>query len=252
MRLLCSHLAVLLGVSLGLGACDADSDLPSDGETDGSTTGPSTGETIGESTGETLGESTGASGGSSGEPDPTGEDPTEQDTHGFVEVRFQVAASETENPYTGTQQVQILMSYGECYQQFYAANPNWTADGVDGALVFGAQADGGEGWRDRLCTEDVSGRAECEVVEFEQSVDAASRLTVTYDIEGPLEGRALLFGPLPLSDLTACEGGFAPRVSIELGGTRGLDAEGNQVWSVSSANVVEVAPGDSITINASS
>ncbi len=179
------------------------------------------------------------------------EEPTEDDTHGYVEVLFARAASETESPYTGTSQVQVQMAYGDCYQQFYSANPNWAIDGEDGALIFGPEADGGEGWRDRLCSEDIGGRAECEVADIQQLLDAATRLTVTYNLIGPLESRTLLFGPLPLGDLAACDGGFAPRVSLEIGGTRGLDAEGTQVWSVISTSNMEVAPGDSMTVNGS-
>lgn len=178
------------------------------------------------------------------------EEPPADDTHGYVEVKFARASSETENPYNGTSQVQIQMAYGDCYQQFYAANPNWAIDGEDGALVFGTEEDGGEGWGERLCTEDVGGRAECEVTEIQQLLEGqAQRLSVTYTLTGPLESRVLLFGPLPLRDMTACDGGFAPRVAIENGGTRGLDANGNQVWQVLSTSTTEVAPGDALTIN---
>jgi len=179
------------------------------------------------------------------------EEPPEEDTHGFVEIQFQRAASETESPYVGTAQVQVQMSYGDCYQAFYAANPNYAIDGEDGALVFGSEEDGGEGWRDRLCTEDVPGRVDCDVVEFQQLLqDDSQRLAVTYNINAELESRRLLFGPLPLSSLTACDGGGSPRVSIQLGGTRGLDAEGNVVWQVVSTNVNQVAPGDQMSLQA--
>lgn len=178
------------------------------------------------------------------------EEPPENDTHGFVEVRFARASSETENPYEGTSQVQIQMTYGNCYQQFYATNPNWAIDGEDGALVFGSEEDGGEGWRDRLCGEDVGGRAECQVSDIQQLLEGdRQRLTVTYSLNGPLESRVLLFGPLPLADLTECDGGLAPRVAIVVGGTRGLDSDDGQVWQVLSTNTNEVAPGDSMTVN---
>lgn len=177
------------------------------------------------------------------------DEPPDADTHGFVEVQFMRASSESDSPYTGTALVQIQMTYGDCYQQFYTANPNWAIDGEDGALVFGTEEDGGEGWKDRLCTESVGGRAECEVVEFQQLLeDSAQRLGVTYRIEGPLESRRLLFGPLPLEALAECDGGFAPRVRLEIGGTRGLDTEENVIWTVSSSDVTEVAPGDRLTI----
>jgi len=179
------------------------------------------------------------------------EESPEEDTHGFVEVQFARAASESENPYMGTAQVQIQMAYGDCYTQFYDANPEWAIDGEEGSLVFGTEEDGGEGWRDRLCTESVSGRADCNIADIQQLLDDQSRLTITYNITGPLESRTLLFGPLPLKELAACDGGFAPRMSIEIGGTRGLDAAGSELWQILSTSDNEVAPGDSMTLSGS-
>jgi hypothetical protein len=46
----------------------------------------------------------------------------------------------------------VVVEYDTCFTEFYDANPNYKADGVDGAPIFGTLADGGEGWRDRLCT----------------------------------------------------------------------------------------------------
>lgn len=179
-------------------------------------------------------------------------DPPAEDTHGFVKIQFGRAQSEASSPYEGTTQVEIQMTYEACYQQFYGANANWGLEGEDGALVFGTIEDGGEGWKDRLCEEDVGGRADCEVVDFQQLLDDTSRLTVTYNITGPLEGRVLLFGPLPDAELAQCDGGFAPRVRLETGGTRGLNSDGAAVWSVSSVNPAVGAPGDggALTINA--
>ncbi len=172
-------------------------------------------------------------------------DPPEEDTHSYVKVLFARAQSEAESPYTGTTQVQIQMAYENCYQSFYQAFPNWAVDGEDGAEVFGTLEDGGEGWKDRLCQEDVASRAECEVTEFQQLLDVATRLTVTYNVSGPLENRVLLFGPLPTKELADCEGGLSPRVRLETGGTRGLDSSGSQVWRVSSVSASgEAVPGD--------
>ena len=158
-------------------------------------------------------------------------DPPVEDTHGFVKIQFARAQSESSSPYEGTSQVEIQMTYEDCYQQFYSANQNWGLESEDGALVFGTLEDGGEGWKDRLCEEEVGGRAECEVNSFQQLLDDTSRLTVGYNITGPLEGRVLLFGPLPNKELAECDGGFAPRVRLEVGGTRGLDANGDVVWT---------------------
>ncbi|MGH1347149.1 MAG: hypothetical protein ACRBN8_36645 [Nannocystales bacterium] len=180
-------------------------------------------------------------------------DPPVEDTHGFVKIQFSRSDSEAESPFTGTTQVEIQMSYESCYEDFYATNSNWGLEGEDGELVFGDLEAGGEGWMDRLCQEDVPGRAECEIVGYQQLLDDSSRLTVTYSITGPLEGRVLLFGPLPNAELAACDGGFAPRVRLEVGGTRGYNSDGDTVWTVSTVSDSGVgAPGDggALTVNA--
>lgn len=179
-------------------------------------------------------------------------DPPEEDTHGFVKILFGRSDSEADSPYIGTAEVTIQMAYEGCYQNFYAANPGYRIDGVDGAPIFGTLEDGGEGWRDRLCEEDVGGRAECSVVEIQQLLDQASRLTVRYSISGPLENRQLLFGPLPLADLANCDAGLTNTVRLELGGTLGVNGNSEQVWSISSVDGTGVAvPGDGASLRVS-
>lgn len=177
------------------------------------------------------------------------EEPVEDDTHGFVEVRLTRNGSD-DDPFSGTSQVQIQMTYQDCYQQFYAANPNWTAEGEDGSIIFSG---GPEGWADRLCSESVSGRAECQVTAIEQNLaSAANRLSVTYDITGALESRVLLFGPLPLGDLTECDGGLVPRVRVEHATTLGLDSSGVPVWGVDQSDSPQgLAPGDAVVVRVS-
>lgn len=167
-----------------------------------------------------------------------------EDTHGFAKIQFARSVSEADSPYGGTREVVIQMAYEDCYQQFYAANPNWGLDSEDGALVFGSLEDGGEGWMDRLCEEDVGGRADCEVTDFQQLLDDSGLLTVTYNITGPLEDRVLLFGPLPNAELAQCNGGSAPSVRLSAGSTRGRDANGDTVWTVSTSNPAKAGPGD--------
>ncbi len=174
----------------------------------------------------------------------------EEDTHGFVKVLFGRSDAEAENPYVGTAEVTIQMAYGDCYQQFYERNPNYAIDGADGAPMFGTEEDGGEGWKDRLCSEDVSALADCEVLGFNQVLDTAKRLGVTYRVNGDLENRVMLFGPIPNTELAECDGGGSPRVRLEGGGTRGLDGPGgNQVWEVSTFSPDEAVPGDGASIN---
>lgn len=179
-------------------------------------------------------------------------DPPAEDTHGFVKILFGRSDSEAESPYTGTSQVTIQMAYEGCYQNFYALNPGFRTDGVEGGPIFGSLEEGGEGWRDRLCEEDVGGRADCEVTDIQQLLDQASRLTVRYNVTGTLENRQLLFGPLPLEELADCDAGLTNTVRLELGGTLGLDAADAQVWSISSVDGSGVAvPGDGSSLRVS-
>lgn len=169
----------------------------------------------------------------------------QQGGHDFVEVQLLRAADQTSSPFAGTVRAQIRMQYGDCFQQFYAAHPNWASDGVDGAATFGS-------WTGRLCDADVDELADCEVAGIVQRLnDSAQDLTVTYDIDGALEGQSLLFGPLPVADLAACPGGFSPRVRLELDGTGGEDVNGDPLWSISSHEFSEFAPGYTVGMRAS-
>ncbi len=165
--------------------------------------------------------------------------------HDFVEVEFQRAASEADDPFEGTATVELEMRYDDCYQEFYAANPNWAIDGEDGSIAF-------DEWTERLCTEDVGSRAACEVVEIEQYEASGSlRLRVTYDLQGPLDSRRLLFGPLPPSNTVNCAGGAIPAMVLEASRTRGLDADGATLWGIATVVPPSMAPGERVAVNAS-
>ncbi len=171
------------------------------------------------------------------------EEESKEDTHGFVKIEFRRLDSETESPYTGTTELSISLGYDSCYQNFYATQPNYAIDGVDGALAFGTEEDGGEGWKDRLCDGSLSGEPECTVTGFNQVLDTdPQHLTVEYAIMGELENRTIKFGPLPLPNLTMCEGGGPGIVRLQAAGVRG-GSQGNELWTMSSFGPSEAAPG---------
>lgn len=164
--------------------------------------------------------------------------------HGAVGIEFSRSTDAQANPFEGTSQAVVKLSYQDCYRDFYADNPQWTFSA--GELDLAA-------WNDALCdTDAIEGTlADCEVVSVQQDLDAdLPSLTVRYEILGPFESRALLVGPLPNQEFVDCEGGFAPRVDVVLNGGHGLDALGDPLWSMLSVGVAQVAPGDSTTVRA--
>jgi len=176
------------------------------------------------------------------------EDPLE---HGIINVEFRRGQSETSSPYTGTSRVEITLVYRECLTEFYRVNSDFKILGSEGELVFGPLEDGGEGWFDRLC-EDRPGQVSCTVDEpegFKQELDSAKQLTVNYLVDGEVEDRTLPFGPLPLASLADCEPGNDPIVRlVNAAAVRGLDGNGDVVWSTESFDPAEAATGQGAPI----
>jgi hypothetical protein len=187
-----------------------------------------------------------AGGGSGGETQAVEETGTPSDdlTHGFVELQFARSESLPDWPFS-TAEISVTMEYDPCFTEFYDANPNYEADGVDGAPIFGTLADGGEGWRDRLCAPADPGQVACTVSEIEQQLDVASLLTVTYAVTSDVENQQLKFGPLPLIDEIpefVCESG-SPRVLVSPQQIQGRDAVGNVIWEGEALDEDMAAPG---------
>jgi hypothetical protein len=151
--------------------------------------------------------------------------------HGFVRVQLQRAADRTEDPFVGTERMQITLNYEQCIFDFYVANPEWAQDGDNGESVFGSSELGGEGWFDRLCNVDVPDLVECEVASIEQQLDPIPVLRITYVVSGELDGAIVPFGPLPTAALAACEGGTEPTVRLTNGNlVVGYDAGNEEIW----------------------
>jgi hypothetical protein len=159
------------------------------------------------------------------------EDGGEELEHGVVQVQFRRAEGEAGNPYTGTVQLEITLTYLECLTNFYANNPDYTQEGIVGLPAFGTLDQGGEGWTDRLCDDDDGEAAPCNVVSIKQELVSAQYLTVVYEITGELEDRYVNFGPLPTPELAMCEGFSQPIVRVAANGQiRGVAGNGDVVW----------------------
>jgi hypothetical protein len=173
-------------------------------------------------------------------------------THGFVKIQLARSDSEPDTPFVGTVGILMTMTYDSCFSNFYDANPNWTQEGIDGALVFGTLEDGDEGWKDRLCDPLDPGQAGCEIVEIDQELDVAKQLTVRYTVSDNPENRFLKFGPLPLDERIPefqCDGG-SPRVQINPRSIRGENQQGTVIWEGEALDSDMAAPnqGAAITV----
>ncbi|RMG99086.1 MAG: hypothetical protein D6705_04220 [Deltaproteobacteria bacterium] len=170
--------------------------------------------------------------------------------HGYVKLIFQRVVSEDASPYTGTTQADIQLSYESCLLDFYAANPNWLQDGVDGAEVFASFADPESD--DDLCSQKDPGRAtaECTVASIDQRIEDG-RLRVVYDIsDSDMQGKVLFFGPLPCEKLAGCR----PIVSMTGGSALGRSGQ-TQIWhheTVENPQAAACEPGAPIEINSAS
>ncbi len=167
--------------------------------------------------------------------------------HGYVKLIFRRVVSEDSSPYVGTTQADIQLTYESCLLDFYANNPNWLQDGVDGAEVFQTFADPDS---DRnLCAQNDPSRPEvaCTVANINQRVEDG-RLQVVYDImEQDMEERVLFFGPLPCEKLTGC------RPIVSMAGGSAIGRAGNtQLWNhetVENPQAAACEPGAPIEIN---
>lgn len=177
------------------------------------------------------------------------DDPPEQLEHGVVWLQLLRGASEGDNPYAGTVQVEVTMIYLECLINFYEANPDYQRLGLRDAEIFGTLEDGGEGWKDRLCDQDNSNGLECTVDSFDQEFDVSKHLRVTYSVSGDIEHRELAFGPVPTAGLAQCEGGGQPEVRVgNNGAVRGLDGSGATLWNTDSFDPPSAVTGQGAQI----
>ncbi len=171
--------------------------------------------------------------------------------HGFIQLDMQRGESQMDSPYPGTAVVIATLEYQECLNAFYSANVAYQQQGPDGPAIFGGKEEGGEGWADRLCKQGtVRGMAECEIESIEQSIDVVNQLTVTYLIKEPnIEGKRLLFGPIPTEETAACENGELPTVRVGgSGAITGENGNGDRLWDTESFSPPEAVTGQGAPI----
>jgi hypothetical protein len=170
--------------------------------------------------------------------------------NGYIKLDFARGLSTDSNPFETTTQITAVLNYRDCLQEYYSNNMNQRQDGVDGAKVFGTKEDGGEGWLDHLCEIDLPQGIDCEVESLTQQLDVGvPKLTIVYNITGPIEMRQLAAGPFPDSDEAACMSGTHPEVG--LGSVKGSNSDGD-VWNTETFDptTAVVDQGGAITIYA--
>jgi hypothetical protein len=169
---------------------------------------------------------------------------TEEEPENFGDVRIEVAPVGGDTAIVnGTVEVQVTVDYQTCLQDFYLLNhTTYTQDGIDGAAVF-------EEWAGRLCQGDDI--PDCEVTEIKQTLVEANgvySLKVTFKINDPatIPYREFHVGPLPLEAFASCGDSQSPLVELPQAGLTGRDANGTQLWRISSfqgPNVAEANQG---------
>ncbi|MFO0634175.1 MAG: hypothetical protein U0168_15115 [Nannocystaceae bacterium] len=155
------------------------------------------------------------------------DDPTPL-TNGYIKLKFVRGESQANDPYVSTARAIVSMDYETCLRDYYDANPDAQQGGPDGDLVFGTHEDGGEAWRDRLCEDLERSQADCSIIDINQELSMGTpHLTVEYAVQGTLEGRVLLFGPLPTGVTADCQDPTV-RVSPQL--PTGYNGQDDQIW----------------------
>lgn len=172
-------------------------------------------------------------------------------THGFVWLELERSESQSADPFVGTEQLAVELTYGECLAAFYEAHPELRAEGFEGAAIFGRMGAGAEGWFDRLCSADPGAtEVACRVQKIEQKLDAdVPSLVVIYEVLREIEGRAVRVGPLPTTQTAECMGELA---IVGVGVVVGEGEDNADVWTTESfapATAVVDQPGP-ITIRA--
>lgn len=165
------------------------------------------------------------------------EDPEE---FGFTCVDLLQADSEETDPFVGTAEIKVTLTYEPCLIDYYTKNnTEERLDGIDGPATF-------ERWRERLCSEPVSDPlVACEVESLESfnqvlidaGVSSMYQMTITYKVtdSSQIAGRSLLWGPGPVEGFAGCAMDQRPFVKItRQSDVIGIDKDGAQIWQAQS------------------
>lgn len=166
----------------------------------------------------------------------------EEDTEefGFTCVDLLRAESEDTDPFVGTAEIKVTLTYEPCLIDYYTKNhTEQQKAGTDGPETF-------ERWRERLCTETVNDPlVPCEIESLDSFnqvlVDAGMssmyQMTITYKITDPgaIDGRTLLWGPGPVEAFASCDADLRPYAKLtRQSDVIGIDKDGAQIWQAQS------------------
>jgi hypothetical protein len=164
----------------------------------------------------------------------------EQEQFGFTCIELMKGAGVDGDPFAGTAKIQVTMSYEPCLQDYYEnKHPEMRYDGPadKGGAVF-------EEWKERLCTDDVERRIDCEVESFSQNIATGGinplyNMTIVYNIPSPdmLAGRRILWGPAPLEAYAECPASPNDLPFVRLTGLSdiiGINGAGVPIWNLQS------------------
>ncbi len=159
----------------------------------------------------------------------------EAEEFGFTCIDLNQGESVEGDPFVGTYKIVARLNYEPCLKDYYLnKHPEMRLDGTDGPAVF-------EEWKERLCSEEIPGRIECEIAAFSQVLMQTGTEAYYMQVEyitpksEELNGRKLLWGPGPLPDYAECGEGLKPYVNLStLSGVIGEDKNGKTLWQVQS------------------
>jgi hypothetical protein len=164
----------------------------------------------------------------------------EPEDFGTIRIEMSPLAGNTDM-FAGTTEIVATVHYETCLQDFYLnRQPTYQQTGPDGAAVF-------EDWATRLCTDEFSNIPDCEVTSIKQElldVNQVYTLAVTFKIKDPstIAYREVHVGPLPVEDFAKCGDNDRPRVELQQSGLVGKDAQGTQIWRISTL------PGSNVAV----
>lgn len=159
----------------------------------------------------------------------------EAEEFGFTCVELSRGESVDVDPFEGTYKIVLKLDYLPCLKDYYLnKHPEQRLDGKEGPAVFAE-------WKERLCSEAVARRIDCEVESFDQTLMTTGTesysLAVTYITPNPgdLVGRKILWGPGPLPDYAECDTGDLPFAALtRQSGITGQNKAGKILWQAQS------------------
>ncbi|MCA9690885.1 MAG: hypothetical protein R3A51_06935 [Nannocystaceae bacterium] len=159
------------------------------------------------------------------------------DMHGFVCIDMDAAANTDTSVFASTTNVRVKLSYSQCLQDFYLNDhPEYRLDGAMGEAIF-------KDWAaNKLCGAGASKPLPCELDPdnlssvFEQRLitddnNSEYALLINYKLteQGAVDGKRILFGPIPLEELAGCGTDVKVAANADV---QGIDGNGTPIWQM--------------------